>query len=478
MLVVTLKYVLLILRADNRGEGGGLALTALAAQAVAGRPRLRRACCCWAWPAPRCSTATASSRRPSRCWARWKAWRWRHPGAEALRAAGHGADPGGLFAVQRHGTATVGRWFGPVIVLWFAGAGASGLWQIAAAAGHPGGAGPAAGLAFLPSAAGRCSPRWAPSCWPHRGRGAVCRHGPLRPPAHPAGLDRPGAAGAGAELPGPGRAADARPVGAGEPVLPAVPATCCWPALVLATLAAIIASQAVISGAYLDDPPGHPAGLPAAHDGAHTSAREAGPDLHAAGQLGCCWWACWPRCWAFGSSGAGRGLRHRGDADHADHHAADLVRGAPCLAPAGAAGAGATLFFLASMRALVVACAVKFLDGGWFPLALGALLFVRDEHLARGRALLLQSIRSDGLPLQDFIDSLDRAGPAPRAAHRRLRRGRPRHRAAGAAAQPEAQPGAARAQPHPHRALPDEPVVPPDSGRRWTAWARASGAWP
>ena len=32
MLVVTLKYVMLILRADNRGEGGVLALTALAAQ--------------------------------------------------------------------------------------------------------------------------------------------------------------------------------------------------------------------------------------------------------------------------------------------------------------------------------------------------------------------------------------------------------------------------------------------------------------
>ena len=41
MLVVTLKYVTLILRADNRGEGGGLALTALAAQAVSGQPRLR-----------------------------------------------------------------------------------------------------------------------------------------------------------------------------------------------------------------------------------------------------------------------------------------------------------------------------------------------------------------------------------------------------------------------------------------------------
>ena len=41
MLVVTLKYVLLILRADNRGEGGIMALTALAAEA-AGSTRRRR----------------------------------------------------------------------------------------------------------------------------------------------------------------------------------------------------------------------------------------------------------------------------------------------------------------------------------------------------------------------------------------------------------------------------------------------------
>lgn len=41
MLVVTLKYVILILHADNHGEGGGLALTALAAQAVKDRPALR-----------------------------------------------------------------------------------------------------------------------------------------------------------------------------------------------------------------------------------------------------------------------------------------------------------------------------------------------------------------------------------------------------------------------------------------------------
>jgi KUP system potassium uptake protein len=41
MMVVTLKYVLLILRADNRGEGGIMALTALAAQAAGKTPHRR-----------------------------------------------------------------------------------------------------------------------------------------------------------------------------------------------------------------------------------------------------------------------------------------------------------------------------------------------------------------------------------------------------------------------------------------------------
>jgi KUP system potassium uptake protein len=40
--IVSLKYVLLILRADNHGEGGLIAMLALATQAVADRPALRR----------------------------------------------------------------------------------------------------------------------------------------------------------------------------------------------------------------------------------------------------------------------------------------------------------------------------------------------------------------------------------------------------------------------------------------------------
>src|SRR3982751_596479 len=40
--VVSIKYVALILRADNNGEGGLIAMLALASRAVRGRPRLRR----------------------------------------------------------------------------------------------------------------------------------------------------------------------------------------------------------------------------------------------------------------------------------------------------------------------------------------------------------------------------------------------------------------------------------------------------
>src|SRR5688572_33171916 len=41
MIVVSLKYVMLIMRADNRGEGGIMALTALAFKGVAAEPRWR-----------------------------------------------------------------------------------------------------------------------------------------------------------------------------------------------------------------------------------------------------------------------------------------------------------------------------------------------------------------------------------------------------------------------------------------------------
>ena len=55
--IVSLKYVLLVLRADNNGEGGLIAMLALAIAARCSDTAARCAACCWrsACSAPRCS---------------------------------------------------------------------------------------------------------------------------------------------------------------------------------------------------------------------------------------------------------------------------------------------------------------------------------------------------------------------------------------------------------------------------------------
>ena len=51
-------------------------------------------------------------------------------------------------------------------------------------------------------------------------------------------------------------------------------------------------------------------------------------------------------------------------------------------------------------------CAVKFFDGGWFPIAMGLALFTIMTTWAQGRVLLLSNIRSEGIDLKRFIDGL------------------------------------------------------------------------
>ena len=118
--VVSVKYVVLILRADNHGEGGLIAMLALASQAVKGRPELRRRLLLLGIfgtaiffgdgvITPAISVLSAVEGL--------------EVAAPALRSY---VIPitlvvlTGLFMVQRHGTASVGKMFGPVMVLWFA----------------------------------------------------------------------------------------------------------------------------------------------------------------------------------------------------------------------------------------------------------------------------------------------------------------------------------------------------------------------
>jgi KUP system potassium uptake protein len=210
MLVVTLKYVLLILRADNRGEGGIMALTALAAEA-AGSTRRRRTALLLAGVLGAALFYGDSVITPAiSVLSAVEGLEVATPALKAYVIPISVAVLIGLFAVQRHGTAVVGKLFGPVIVLWFAVLAFFGPEEHRPPAGHPGGAQPAQrpGLPARAGLAGVCR-GGRHRAGLHRGRGAVCRHGALRQEAHPAGLDRPGAAGPGHQLHGPGRAADA-----------------------------------------------------------------------------------------------------------------------------------------------------------------------------------------------------------------------------------------------------------------------------
>jgi KUP system potassium uptake protein len=129
-MVVTVKYVLVIMRADNRGEGGILALTALALRAVQKRGRAQELIIAIGLTGaalfygdsvltPAISVLSA---------------------VEGLQVATPALQPFVLpiaivllvilFGVQSHGTERVGRLFGPVMLVWFLTLGLLGLVQI------------------------------------------------------------------------------------------------------------------------------------------------------------------------------------------------------------------------------------------------------------------------------------------------------------------------------------------------------------
>ena len=132
MMVVTIKYVIVIMRADNRGEGGILALTALALRSANRIGRRHRLILTAGLVGaalfygdgvitPAISVLSA---------------------IEGLKVATPLFDPYvipitvvvliALFAIQRRGTSLVGGFFGPVMVVWFAvlaALGAVEIWQ-------------------------------------------------------------------------------------------------------------------------------------------------------------------------------------------------------------------------------------------------------------------------------------------------------------------------------------------------------------
>ena len=283
--------------------------------------------------------ATGRSRRRSRCSRHWKGWTSPTPAFAPYVLPAAVVILIALFAIQPQGTARIGRAFGPIMALWFVTIAVLGLWGIAR---HPAvlaAIDPRYGIDLSPLRRSRRFSR-ARRGVPvrHRRRGAVRRYGAFRRRADPAGLvggrvpePRP-------QLCRPGGAGPRRRAGIADNIFYRLcPSFLLVPLIVLATVATIIASQSIITGAFSMTRQAIQLGwLPPAPDHADIR-RRLWPDLCRHGQLA----ADAGDARAHGRfrqvrQSRGR-LRHRRVGDHAD----DL--GAACSSRCARSGDGALL---------------------------------------------------------------------------------------------------------------------------------------
>ncbi|BCO25880.1 low affinity potassium transport system protein kup [Rhodoferax lithotrophicus] len=407
MMVVTLKYVLLILRADNRGEGGIMALTALASNAIGTDPHKRLILLLLgvfgaalfygdSVITPAISVLSA---------------------VEGLEVVTPALKPYVLpicsavlvvlFAMQRFGTSLVGKLFGPVIMVWFGVLAAVGTLEIIQQPAILAALNPLNALRFLSAqgwhmfvALGAIVLAFTGAEALYADMGHFGKH-PIQ------------FAWGGLVLPaltinymGQGALLMRDPSALENPFYRLFPDAWLIPAVVLATLATVIASQAVISGAYSMTKQAVQLGLLPRMEVHFTSAKEMGqiymPEVN---------WlllaAVLLAVVGFGSSSAMAAAY--GIAVTVTMLITTLLtffvirNGWRYPLPVAMA---ATAVFLTLDVLLVVSCSLKFFQGGWFPLALGAAIFVVMATWRRGRELLIESIRSGDPELLPFIEGL------------------------------------------------------------------------
>jgi KUP system potassium uptake protein len=407
MVVVSLKYVVLIMRADNRGEGGIMALIALASSAVKDHPH-------WRLPLMLIGIFGASLFYGDAVLT---------PAVTVLSAI-EGLEVGTsafkpyvvpiavvvivvLFTLQTGGTAVVGRLFGPVTLLWFLAIGITGvngilqqpeilralnpLHALAFVTGH--------GMAsFVVLGAVVLAVTGAEALYAdmgHFGKRAV-RIGWFSIVAPALVLN----------YFGQGALIMAKPEMVRNPFYLLVPEWALYPMVALATAAAVIASQAVISGTYSLTKQAVQLGFLPRMTIVHTSAREVGqvyiPSIN------------WVLCVAVIAAVIGFGSSTRlagayGVAVTATMLVDTLLTffvirfswGYPlwlCIFATGFFAIVDVTFFSATL--------LKINDGGWFPLVIGACVFTVMATWRRGREIMYERLRTTSVPLEPFLQSL------------------------------------------------------------------------
>nr|WP_180203226.1 potassium transporter Kup [Pseudomonas sp. SbOxS1]NYU02878.1 potassium transporter Kup [Pseudomonas sp. SbOxS1] len=405
--VVSIKYMMFVLRADNQGEGGIMALTALARRAAAGHAKLRTllVVCGLIGAAlfygdsmitPAISVLSA---------------------IEGLGLAFDGIDHWvvplslivlvALFLIQRHGTARIGILFGPIMVTWFVVLGALGVhgiiqhpevlqamnpaWGVRFFVVHPG-----MGVAILGAVVLALTGAEALYAdMGHFGRKPIARAWFI--------LVLPALVlnyfGQGALLLGD-------PEAARNPFYLLAPSWALIPLVALSTLATVIASQAVISGAFSLTRQAIQLGyIPRMHI-QHTSSAEQGQIY-----IGAVNWALMVGVvllvLGFESSGAlasAYGVAVTGTMLMTSILVSAVIlllwKWPPVLA------VPVLLGFLIVDGVYFAANVPKIVQGGAFPVIAGFALFVLMTTWKRGKQLLVERIDEGGLPLEIFISSI------------------------------------------------------------------------
>ncbi len=408
--VVTVKYVLVLMRADNRGEGGILALTVLAMRAAAGGYR-------WILYAglfgaalfygdgvitPAISVLSA---------------------AEGLKVATPALEPWvlpltllllvALFIVQRRGTSSVGGYFGPVMILWFGVIGLLGGLEIAK---HPtilAAVNPYYGIDLLLQRPGQgfvllgsvvLAVTGAEALYAdmgHFGRGPI-RRAWLRF-AFPALL---------LNYFGQGALLIAHPNALENPFFRLAQSWAIYPLVVLASIATVIASQAVISGVFSLTHQAVQLGYLPRMQVRHTSAAEMG-QVYVPGANNLMLLAVVATVLGFRTSdalGGAYGIAVTGTMSATTVLAYTYLR----LASARPLWQIVPLFalFLVVDLSFFSANLLKLVAGGWFPLAIGAAVFTIMTTWIWGRRRLLAQRASGALPLASLIETLRPDQPA------------------------------------------------------------------
>ncbi len=411
MIVVSLKYVTIILRADNRGEGGTLALMELALRGVSGPKRWRLivlgliGACLFYGDSIITPAISVLSAIEGLSIVSHRLDDWVVPLAVFVLAC--------LFMIQSRGTGAVGKLFGPVMLVWFLTLGALGAWRIILEPGILRALNPVWAFAFIAAAPWETflllgaivlALTGAETLYAdmgHFGRSAIRRTWFCL------------------VLPalllcyfGQGALVLADPSTMGNPFFHMAPDWALIPMVVLATVATVIASQSVISGAFSVTRQAVQLGFWPRMVILHTSAREEG-QIYLPRVNILLFIAVVVLVLSFGSSA---GLAHAyGFAVTGTMLMTSLL--AFAVLPRSTHGIkrlfwlGLVSLFLVMDVLLFSSNTLKIFDGGWVPLLVGVCLLTLMITWKQGREKIHETLAGDHQPLKSFMESLEEFPP-------------------------------------------------------------------